>query len=100
MPEINEWDLAGALKELSDSAILIAVTGCNQPADLQRSHEAGIKFHLVKPVDPSHLLSILDRIEQSLARRPHDLAPSEVNGQHVKLWNPTPRSIANATGGG
>jgi two-component system CheB/CheR fusion protein len=39
---------------------LIAITGYGQDADRQRSKEAGIDLHLVKPVDPKRLQDVLE----------------------------------------
>jgi CheY-like chemotaxis protein len=39
--------------------LLIAVTAYGQPADRQRSWEAGMSLYLVKPVDPELLGNIL-----------------------------------------
>ena len=40
---------------------LIAQTGYGQPADIARSNEAGFDVHLIKPVDPARLLSIIEQ---------------------------------------
>jgi len=39
---------------------IIALTGWGQAEDRRRSHEAGFDAHLVKPVDPPTLISLLD----------------------------------------
>jgi CheY-like chemotaxis protein len=41
------------------SALLVAVTGWGQESDLERSREAGFDHHLVKPVAPNMLRSLL-----------------------------------------
>jgi CheY-like chemotaxis protein len=41
--------------------LLIAVTGYDRETDRQRSAEAGIDLHLVKPVDPVQLQGLLGR---------------------------------------
>jgi two-component system CheB/CheR fusion protein len=38
---------------------IIAISGYGQEADRQRSREAGIDQHLVKPADPAFLESLL-----------------------------------------
>jgi PAS domain S-box-containing protein len=40
---------------------LIAQTGYGQPADIARSSDAGFDVHLIKPVDPARLLSIIEQ---------------------------------------
>ncbi len=44
---------------------LIAVTGFGQDRDRQRSQEAGIDYHLLKPVDPELLRSVLEMIRSA-----------------------------------
>ena len=43
--------------------VIIAVTGYGRPEDRQRSREAGIAYHLLKPVDPGELLALLSGTE-------------------------------------
>jgi len=45
----------------------IAISGLGQEEDLRRSHEAGFIEHLVKPVDPSTLLHV---VEEALGDTP------------------------------
>ena len=42
--------------------VLIAVTGWGQDEDRRRSREAGFDHHLVKPVDPQELISLLSAL--------------------------------------
>jgi signal transduction histidine kinase/ActR/RegA family two-component response regulator len=44
------------------NALLVAMTGYGQPEDRQRSHEAGIDHHFVKPVEPYVLRNLLTEI--------------------------------------
>jgi CheY-like chemotaxis protein len=41
------------------SVRLIAATGYGRPEDQRRSREAGFDFHLTKPIDLDHLLSLV-----------------------------------------
>ena len=41
--------------------LLLALTGYGFPSDRQHSTEAGFDHHLVKPVDPRVLMSLIDR---------------------------------------
>jgi signal transduction histidine kinase/CheY-like chemotaxis protein len=41
--------------------LLVAVTGYGQPEDAERSREAGFHAHMVKPIDPDELATILTR---------------------------------------
>jgi CheY-like chemotaxis protein len=42
--------------------VLIALTGWGQAEDKRRTEEAGFDAHVVKPVDPSALLTLLGRL--------------------------------------
>jgi CheY-like chemotaxis protein len=46
--------------------LVIAVTGYGSEEDFQRSKEAGIDLHLLKPVDPTKLQDLLKRFQQLL----------------------------------
>ncbi len=64
LPEMNGHDVCRAIrKELWGKAmIIIALTGWGQVEDRRRSHEAGFDGHLVKPVDFTALLKLLDEL--------------------------------------
>src|SRR5260370_39515491 len=49
-------------------SFIVALSGCGQEADRQRSLEAGCDQHLVKPVDPEALNSLLASWHQSPTR--------------------------------
>ncbi len=58
-------------KEISDqrdgrTPLLIAITGFGQESDRRRSQEAGIDLHLLKPVEPPVLESILRAFQSEL----------------------------------
>jgi CheY-like chemotaxis protein len=42
--------------------VLIALTGWGQEQDKRRTEDAGFDAHVVKPVDPSALLTLLERL--------------------------------------
>jgi signal transduction histidine kinase/CheY-like chemotaxis protein len=64
LPGMDGYELARNLRRLGASrhAVLIAVTGYGSSRDLRESSQAGINHHLVKPVEPDRLFSILDSI--------------------------------------
>src|SRR5262245_41926591 len=69
LPGMDGYEVARRLRqipELKDTP-LIAATGYGQDADRQRSEEAGFDYHLVKPIDPEKLQTVLEL----LARRAH-----------------------------
>ena len=55
--------MARRLRQLEPTrrALLVALTGYGQPADRQRSREAGFDEHLLKPVDPAALDALVAR---------------------------------------
>jgi signal transduction histidine kinase/CheY-like chemotaxis protein len=61
MPRMNGYDMARELRRMPSmrDAVLIAISGYGQEADIQRSREAGFSRHLVKPVELSELKQIL-----------------------------------------
>jgi PAS domain S-box-containing protein len=64
MPGMSGYDVARRLRELpgAQPAILIAITGYGRDEDRRRAIEAGFDHHLVKPVIPSELNSILNSL--------------------------------------
>jgi CheY-like chemotaxis protein len=47
--------------------LLVALTGYGQETDRRRSREEGFDYHLVKPVEPDELLSLLEKHARALA---------------------------------
>jgi two-component system CheB/CheR fusion protein len=69
LPEIDGFELARLIRARPEHAhtCLIALTGYGQPADRERTSEAGFDAHLVKPVDFDPLLEILARLRSPTA---------------------------------
>ncbi len=61
LPRLSGYDAARRIREQpwSDGMVLIALTGWGQDSDRQRTREAGIGHHLVKPVDPVQLQRLI-----------------------------------------
>ena len=61
LPGMNGYDAARAIRQLPGLADvhIVALTGYGQEADREKSREAGIDDHLVKPVDIDVLLEAL-----------------------------------------
>lgn len=69
LPGQDGYALAERIREREDCAgiRLVAVSGYGHAAALQRSQTVGFDRHLVKPVDPETLCTLLAEIEQSLS---------------------------------
>lgn len=74
MPVIDGYEVARRIRQLPEgqNVLLVAMTGWGQDEDRRRTAEAGFDHHLVKPVDPVALQSLLagfdpDRVTE---RRP------------------------------
>lgn len=63
MPYMNGFETARRFREdpSIEPAVLIAHTGWGSEEDRLRTKKAGFTFHLVKPADPSELLTLLRR---------------------------------------
>jgi len=64
MPEMNGYELAAALRGLSEyqSIPMIAVTGYTEYDDRGRALQAGFSAHLTKPIDPTQLLHLMNTL--------------------------------------
>jgi PAS domain S-box-containing protein len=64
LPDIDGLELARRLKSMPHpkEPVLVAVTGYGQQNDRAQTRAAGFSHHLVKPVDPSKLLAILEEV--------------------------------------
>jgi PAS domain S-box-containing protein len=68
MPHLDGYEVAKRLRAAGSVAVLIALTGWGQSEDLRRSREAGFDYHLVKPVQPSTLVTLLGSAVPSASR--------------------------------
>jgi len=69
LPGMDGFELARRLRQREgpNRTLLVALTGYGREDDFRRSREAGFDHHMVKPVDPQAL--------SSLIARPHPLVP-------------------------
>jgi CheY-like chemotaxis protein len=65
LPGMDGYEVAERLRELPQAkdAVLIAITGYGRDDDRLRSRRAGIDHHLVKPVAPDALRSLIDSLK-------------------------------------
>ncbi len=61
LPEMNGYEVASRLREQAGQAgaRIVALSGYGAERDHERSKEAGFDLHLVKPVDPRSLSSVI-----------------------------------------
>lgn len=59
LPDMDGWELA---RRLPGNALLIAITARGEEIDYQRSEDAGIRYHLVKPHYQRQLRELLERV--------------------------------------
>jgi CheY-like chemotaxis protein len=66
LPGMDGHEVARQLRQLPGmaDALLVAITGYGQKADVQRCKEAGIDRHFLKPVDPIELKELLAKAEK------------------------------------
>jgi CheY-like chemotaxis protein/two-component sensor histidine kinase len=69
LPDIRGEEVARTLRRrpCGTATKIIAITGWGQQADRERTREAGVDLHLVKPVDPTQLLAILAKLSPPCA---------------------------------
>ncbi|MBC7781664.1 MAG: response regulator [Proteobacteria bacterium] len=61
LPGMNGYEVAESVRRLGTAApVLAAITGYGQSSDIRRAREAGFSHHLVKPVDPVAVLTLLN----------------------------------------
>lgn len=79
MPVMDGYEFVRRLRARQgwENPYLIAITGCGLPADRQRSVEAGINLHLVKPADPVALVALLRDLQ---AKKAHAQATQSAVG--------------------
>lgn len=61
LPGMDGFEVARKLREQEwmDGVMLVAMTGYGQEEDRRRSKEAGFDHHMVKPIDPGALQTLL-----------------------------------------
>lgn len=72
LPGMNGYDVAKQINNHRPSEkmpLLIAVTGYGREQDRRHSRESGIHLHLVKPVDPAELATLLKRFQELIYKR-------------------------------
>ena len=68
LPGMDAYQVARRIRQKPQGRgmLLLALTGDDSPGDSTRSLEHGFDYHLVKPVDPDYLASLIgQRVEGS-----------------------------------
>src|SRR5947208_943512 len=62
LPGMDGYEIARRLRKLPGLAnvLIVAVTGYGRPQDIRLSMEAGINHHLVKPLNPDVLVTLIE----------------------------------------
>jgi PAS domain S-box-containing protein len=68
LPGVDGYALVRLLRERQAAAAFIALTGYGQERDRERSREAGFDHHLVKPLDPDVLETVLAALSRGAGR--------------------------------
>lgn len=70
MPGLDGYDVARRVRaQFKDATVLVAITGWGQASDKAKALAAGFDHHLVKPVEPSLVTSLLKEISANRAPR-------------------------------
>jgi signal transduction histidine kinase/FixJ family two-component response regulator len=95
LPGLDGYEVARRIRSLvdGDRFLIVAVTGYGEERDRERSAAAGFDAHLVKPVDPDQLLTVLRRMGRADAPQPADASgeigarartPQETGGESAR----------------
>ena len=72
LPGIDGYEVAQRLRAdpVGRDMLLVALTGYGRPEDRERALEAGFDAHMVKPVDPEDLTSLIGELSARRRERP------------------------------
>jgi CheY-like chemotaxis protein len=71
MPDIDGFEVARQLRKLlRPDVLIVALTALGLPEDRKRCFDAGFDLHLVKPVNPIHVETLLQNFGASLVNLP------------------------------
>jgi PAS domain S-box-containing protein len=67
MPKLNGYDACRRIRRLPEGKdiVIVALTGWGQEDDKRRSQEAGFTYHLVKPIEPAALETLLATLPET-----------------------------------
>ncbi|MCA1248601.1 GAF domain-containing protein [Massilia sp. MS-15] len=78
LPDIDGYHLAEQLRAMPETShtVLVAITGYGQASDRERALAAGFAHHLVKPVDMTALVRVLEAVGAAAARAQAAASPA------------------------
>jgi CheY-like chemotaxis protein len=81
LPVMDGWEVAQRLRQMrfEHRPTLIALTGYGREEDRNRSRQAGIDFHWVKPVAPDFLQDFLSRLQRARSTEAVDSLKNSVS---------------------
>jgi two-component system CheB/CheR fusion protein len=71
LPSMDGWEVARRMRDLPglENPVLAAMTGYAHEEDRRRSTEAGVDYHLVKPVELKALLELIAGLGSPVRRQ-------------------------------
>jgi len=72
LPKLNGYDACRRIREQPEGKdmVMVALTGWGQEEDRRKSHEDGVDYHIVKPVDYRVLMSLLaEKLAREVEKR-------------------------------
>ncbi len=100
LPKLSGYEVCRQIRAQAwaEKAILIAVTGWGQDGDRRQSAEAGFDHHMVKPVDPEALMTLLaglDAVKGDSSRNLFDDVGAEARSRSGPPRRGRPQSTAD-----
>lgn len=82
LPQMNGFEIAQAIRswQTPRRPVIIAITGYGQEADRLRSTQAGIDLHLLKPVSPQELQTLLQSLQAGRNGNSNAIVPADAYG--------------------
>ena len=86
MPVMDGREAAREIRALDPRVPVVALSASALPEDVERSHEAGMNQHLLKPLEQDDLYGLLGRYLGAGAPQPKRHIPAKLNGIDPALY--------------
>lgn len=60
LPDIDGWEVAKEIRKSNKDIKIYALSGYSESSDIERSMEAGMNYHFVKPLDMCDLCRVVN----------------------------------------